>query len=182
MGAAGRGEEAQRLRWTAFEERLSAERLREFLKRLPDFEDVEAEERAMAHALAFRSFAAALAFLVGWLDAARAARLLLARSAEIDGDLYELLEPAARLLEAKHPLAATLLRRAMVENTLKGAKSGRYRHAARHLLECRALAAVIGDFGTFETHEVFLGRLRAEHGRKAGFWAAVGEAAGDRGL
>jgi hypothetical protein len=178
LEAAGRGDEAQRLRWAAFEERLSAERLRECLKRLPDFEDVEAEEQAMAHAMTFRSFAAALAFLVGWPDAARAARLVVARHAEIDGDLYELLEPAARLLEGRHSLAAILVRRAMVEDTLEGAKSSRYRHAARHLLECRSLAAGIGDFGAFETHETFLGRLRAVHGRKAGFWGAVSEASG----
>ena len=31
--------------------------------------------------------------------------------------LYHLLDPAARLIEGKHPLAATLLRRAMVEDT-----------------------------------------------------------------
>jgi hypothetical protein len=68
---------------------------------------------------------------------------VLARASEIDGNLYHLLDPAARLIEGKHPLAATLLRRAMIEDTLDGAKSTRYKHAARHLLECRSLAAGI---------------------------------------
>jgi hypothetical protein len=35
------------LRWSAFEERLSVERLRTYLMVLPDFDDVLAEERAM---------------------------------------------------------------------------------------------------------------------------------------
>ena len=181
LEATGRQDEAQRLRWAAFEERLSADRLRAYLKRLPDFDDVEAEERAMKHALGFKSFSTALGFFTGWPDQARAAQLVLARASEIDGNLYHLLDPAARLIEGKHPLAATLLRRAMIEDTLDGAKSTRYKHAARHLLECRSLAAGTRDFGTFETHDAFVSRLRAKHGRKTGFWSQVSEVSGDRG-
>jgi hypothetical protein len=176
----GKKDEAQRLRWAAFEQRLSVGQLRAYLKRLPDFEDVEAEERAMKHALGFRSFSAALGFLTEWPDQARAAQLVLARASEIDGNLYYLLGPAARLIEGKHPLAATLLRRAMIEDTLEGAKSTRYKHAARHLLECQSLAPSIKDFGAFETHEAFVSRLRAEHGRKTGFWTQVSEVSGGR--
>jgi hypothetical protein len=76
LDAAGQKEQAQQLRWTAFEERLSAIQLRAYLKNLPDFDDVEAEERAMRHALDFRSFPAALDFLRGWPDQASAARLV----------------------------------------------------------------------------------------------------------
>jgi hypothetical protein len=78
----------------------------------------------------------------------------------------------ARWLEGSHPLAATLLRRAMIEDTLDGAKSKRYRHAARHLAECQSLASIIRDYGQFETHEAFVARLRAGHSRKSGFLAA----------
>jgi hypothetical protein len=69
----------------------------------------------------------------------------------------------------------------MIEDTLDGAKSTRYKHAARHLLECRSLAAGTRDFGTFETHDAFVSRLRARHGRKTGFWSQVSEVSGDRG-
>lgn len=178
LEATGRTEDAQRLRWAAFEERLSADRLRIYLKGLPDFDDVEAEERAMKHALGFRSFSAAINFFTGWPDPARTAQLVVARASEIDGNLYHLLDPAARLIEGKHPLAATILRRAMIEDTLDGAKSTRYKHAARHILECRSLLAGIQDFGTVETHEAFVGRLRSRHGRKTGFWSLLSEASG----
>jgi hypothetical protein len=180
LDATGKKDAAQKARWAAFEERLSEEQLRAFLKRLPDFEDVEAEERAMKHALAFKSFPIALGFFTGWPDQARAAQLVLARHKEINGNLYYLLDPAARAIEGKQPLAATLLRRAMIEDTLDGAKSTRYKHAARHLLECQSLAAGIQDFGAFETHDAFVQRLRAQHGRKSGFWAQVSEASGAR--
>jgi hypothetical protein len=159
LEATGKKDEGQRLRWAAFEERLSADRLRAYLKRLPDFDDVEAEERGMKHALGFTSFAAALGFFVEWPNQSQAAQLVLARTSEINGNLYYLLDPAAQLIESKHPLAATLLRRAMIEDTLNGAKSTRYKHAARHLLECQSLAAGIRDFAGFETHEAFVSRF-----------------------
>jgi hypothetical protein len=86
----------------------------------------------------------------------------------------------ARQIEGKHPLAATLLRRAMIDDTLEGAKSSRYKHAARHLLECQSLAMMIRDYGTFETDETFNSRLRASHARKTGFWKQVAELSGTR--
>lgn len=173
LDATGRAEQAQQIRWAAFEERLSAEHLRAYLKALPDFEDVVAEERAMQHALAFRSAPVALHFFHTWPAPRQAAHLVLERHAEVDGNHYYLLDPAARWLEGTHPLAATLLRRAMIEDTLDSAKSKRYRHAARHLAECRSLASLIGDYGQFETHEAFAARLRARNGRKTGFWTQV---------
>lgn len=178
LDATGQPEQAQQLRWAAFEDRLSAPQLRAHLKRLPGFEDVEAEDRAKQHALGFRSFSAALHFFQEWRDQAHAAQLVFTRAPEIDGNLYFLLDQAARLIEGRHPLAATLLRRAMIEDTLDGAKSTRYKHAARHLLECASLAPGIQDFGAFEAHDAFVGRRRAKHGRKTGFWGQVGEASG----
>jgi uncharacterized protein DUF6880 len=50
LEALGRGDEAQAARWSCFERALSAEHLRAYLKRLPDFEDGEAEARALDHA------------------------------------------------------------------------------------------------------------------------------------
>ena len=43
LDALGRGDEAQAARWSCFERSLSATHLRAYLKRLPDFDDIEAE-------------------------------------------------------------------------------------------------------------------------------------------
>jgi hypothetical protein len=59
-----------------------------------------------------------------------------------------------------------------------GTKSSRYKHAARHLLECQSLAPMIPDYGAFEPHDTFLSRLRARHGRKTGFWNQFAEVSG----
>lgn len=88
----------------------------------------------------------------------------------MDGNFYEIFTSAANALEANHPLAATILRRAMIGFTLNAARSTRYRHAARHLLECASLSGSIEDFGRFEPHEEYLARLKAEHGHKTALW------------
>jgi hypothetical protein len=169
----GRGDEAQAARWSCFERALSAEHLRAYLKRLPDFDDVETEERALDYAERYASLLQALAFLVSWPALDRAARLVTGRAAELDGDHYEILAPAADALAAKHPLAATLVLRAMITFTLTKARSSRYRHAARHFMECESFASAIKEFGTFETHAAYAVRLKAEHGRKSGFWKLI---------
>jgi hypothetical protein len=173
MEALERKDEAQAFRWQCFERALNSTHLRAYLKRLPDFADVEAEERAMSYALKFPSVHQALAFLVSWPALDKAAGLVFERSGELDGDHYEILSPAADALAAKHPLAATLLLRAMIDFALRENRVKRYRHAARHLAECASLAAAIGDFGGFEPHERYRTRLKAEHGRKTSFWTLI---------
>jgi hypothetical protein len=81
--------------------------------------------------------------------------------------------PAAEALSERHPLAATLALRAMIDFTLSKARSKRYRYAAQHLAECAGLADRIEDYGTFEPHGVYVARLKQEHGRKSGFWTRV---------
>jgi hypothetical protein len=173
MEALGRADEAQTFRWQCFERTLNAAHLRAYLKRLPDFDDVETEERAMSFALGFPSVHQALAFLVSWPALDKAAALVIQRSGELNGNHYEILSPAADVLAARHPLAATLLLRAMIDFSLKENRVKRYRHAARHLAECASLASAIGDFGTVEPHERYSNRLLQEHGRKTSFWTLV---------
>lgn len=171
LDAVGRAAEAQGLRWRAFELRLDAQRLKDYLSRLPDFEDVEAEERAVAYARRHPDFLQALAFLVNWQALGEAAALTLERAQDINGDYFYILSPAAERLASKHPLAATLLLRAMIDFTLKEARAKRYKHAARHLLECESLAGQIADHGQFKTHADYIAGLKAAHPRKTGFWS-----------
>jgi len=159
--------------WATFEETLSARALRKYLELLPDFEDIEAEEQALAHVESYLHTGAALSFLIEWPARDRAARLVLARAEALDGNAYHRLSDAADALEAAHPLAATVMRRAMVRDTLDGGKSKRYRHAARHLTECEASDAVINDYTPFPTHRQFVETLKEKHGRKYGFWQLV---------
>ncbi|OYW88959.1 MAG: hypothetical protein B7Z20_01305 [Sphingobium sp. 32-64-5] len=172
LDARGCVDEAQNERWAAFEQNLSAEYLRAFIKRLPDFDDGEAENRALAYVGQYPDFHQALAFLVDWPAHGRAAELALARHGEMDGNHYGLLTPAADALEQNHPLAATLMLRAMIDFSLDRARSTRYRHAARHLQTCEYLARRIETFGDHPAHDGYVAQLRLRHGRKSGFWNA----------
>lgn len=178
LDATGEPEKAQQIRWDSFEKHLLADRLRDYLKRLPDFDDVIAEEKAMAHALTFSNMISALDFFIQWPAYHHAARLIAQRPTEIDGNAYYLLTPAARALEGNHPLAAVLLRRAMINDTLDRAKSTRYRHAARHLAECQSLDSAIPDYAELGDHAAFLASLQDKHRRKEGFWGRVREFSG----
>ncbi|MGC5799440.1 hypothetical protein J4O76_20530 [Sphingomonas sp. NFX23] len=96
----------------------------------------------------------------------------MARTDELDGDHYGLLTPSADALEQRHPLAATLLLRAMIDRSLDAAKYKRYGHAARHLKTCEHLARRIDDFARHRNHAEYVTDLKQHHGRKTGFWDA----------
>ena len=64
-----------------------------------------------------------------------------------------------------YQLAATLVLRSMIDFALTNSRSSRYKHAARHLMECSSLASAIDDFGEYEAHDAYEARLGREHGR-----------------
>ncbi|MBY4608819.1 hypothetical protein K6M90_14305 [Rhizobium sp. 9T] len=173
LDALGRGEEAQAYRWQCFEQSLNGEHLRAFLRKLADFDDIEAEEKALAFAHGFPDVHRALAFFLAWPAHAEAAKLISRRQAELDGNLYELMTPAAEMLQEKHPLAATMLLRSMIGFALDYGRSSRYRHAARHLAECGSLAPHIDDFGSARPHDAYVAELKRQHGTKHGFWSLM---------
>ncbi len=166
----GREEDAQSLRWSAFERDFDPDILRAYLKKLPDFEDDEAEARALDLVAAAEDVHRAVAFLIQWPALRRAAILIEERQREFDGNIYYSLGPAADALETTEPLAATLLLRPMIDYALTHAKSSRYKHAARHLQTCEALSGVIDSWGDVEPHAAFVARLRRYHSRKDQFW------------
>jgi hypothetical protein len=53
LEALGRNDEAQAFRWACFEKSLNDEHLRAYIRRLPDFDDIDAEERGLAFASYF---------------------------------------------------------------------------------------------------------------------------------
>lgn len=170
LEALGRPDDAQQHRWQVFCDTLAIPPLRDYLRRLDDFADVEAEQRALAVVEQHASPLAALQFLVFWPALPRAARFVLAHRQAWDGDDYALHEPAAERLSAGHPLAATLLLRAMVVFALSTGRTRRYRYAAEHLRQCDLLDARIDDWQGVEPHTSFAGRLRETYAQSRSFW------------
>ncbi len=173
LEALDRRDEAQQLRWTCFQAELSARHLRDYLQRLPDFEDVEAEEQALDLAQAHANPHGALRFLLTWPDLRRAAALVIQHAEFWDGNAYDLYGPAAEQLEASHPLASTALLRAMVTFTLEMGRPKRYRYAAQHLRRCGELAGRIERWEPLAHHTLYEAELRRQFGRKYSFWELV---------
>ena len=165
--------EAQSVRIDHFKLTLSASHLQDYLRNLPDLDDMEAEVEALQHAESFKGFLTSLRFLVNWPALDLAARVVLLHASKIDGDNYEILSPSAEALSDKFPLAATALLRSMIDFSLTNARTGRYGHAARHFLQCEDLSKHIESYGALETHEDYYARLMLKHGRKDRFWSLV---------
>ena len=171
LAALGRKDEVQALRWATFERMLNTEHLRAYLKELPDFEDFDAEQKALAIAAGHKLADLALEFLIDWPALDCAAALVRERISDLDGRAYDTLRPAAQALEEKYPAAATLLYRHMVESVLDRASSKQYPYAARDLVSAMRVTARVPPDAAIEGGATYLSRLRKLHSRKHGFWA-----------
>lgn len=172
--ALGHDDDAQTHRWSCFCETLNTKHLRDYLSLLPDFEDVEAEDDAKRHVLTYHTLSTALEFCLQWPDLLTAARLVETRATDVNGDHYTLLTSAAEALRQRHPLAAVLLWRSMIDHALEQGRATRYSHAADHLSDCASIDLEIADYHTFSNHVQYLEQLQAQHGMKSSFWAKVG--------
>lgn len=173
LEALGQSQDAQAHRWASFSATLNARHLRDYLKTLPDFDDVEAEELAMTHVAMDPDFSAALRFCINWPDLLTAARMIEDRASEIDGERFVMLGTAAEVLRARHPRAAVLLWRAMIDTTLARGRSAQYGQAAELLTECALLDAQIPNYEPFPNHDSYLQTLQDDHGHKSSFWSKV---------
>ncbi|MGH6979472.1 MAG: DUF6880 family protein, partial [Brevundimonas sp.] len=85
-----------------------AQPLRDYLARLPDFDDVEALDRAFAHAAVHPDFEAAMRLLMDWPAHREAAKLVLARPKDARRLRANAADWASRLAQ-RHPEAADIL-------------------------------------------------------------------------
>ena len=171
--ALGRKDEAQAVRLDRFRQTLGADYLRAYLKRLPDFDDIEAEDEWLDWTKGFGDANAALSLLVAWPSLERAADLVRLRATEMDGNAAEALTYAADRLSSRYPLAALLLHRQIVEASLISIREQAHVAAALPYLEAESLAKHIDDFGRYDPHEVWFKKLERTYARRSAFWKAL---------
>lgn len=169
----GQNEDAQEHRWSSFLETLNVDHLRDYLKGLPDFDDVEAQDQAKAHVLEYPDAARALQFCLLWPDLLTASHLICARADEIGSDTPSRTAHAVEALRLRHPLAAMLVLRGGIDHILDHAQSFRYGDAADALADCAALDTDILDYMGFPTHDQFISLLRSQYQRHLAFWKKV---------
>ncbi|CAN5396610.1 hypothetical protein BH10PSE2_BH10PSE2_13080 [soil metagenome] len=158
LEAEGRSDDALAARWTMFERTLAEAPLRAILAGLPDFEDVVALDRALAHAAGYPDATRGLAFLMAWPAHREAAEMVMARAPELRGSADDVPLWAARL-EGRYPAAAlSLLRsRALALTRLGGAAT----EVEALVAEAAALAEVSEAADHVGAHAEFLTDLQA---------------------
>jgi hypothetical protein len=173
LEALGHKQKAQAFRLACFERNLNADLLRAYIKRLPDFDDEEALDKALLYAQYYLDLTKAISFLIAWPALSHASTRIIKDARKLDGNDYEWPTDLARTLDDKHPLAATLARRAMIHFALTKAKTKRYKYVARHIRECAASTAHIDDWHGHEDHQNWLAPLIDAHPRKFEVWDLV---------
>jgi hypothetical protein len=110
LARSGDATAAQAARWSLFEQTLSVAILKAFTRQLEDFEDVEAEARAIAYASQHQDIRRGLGFLMEWPALFEAAQMIQARASEIDVD-PEAAQLWAGKLRSRYPAASEILLR-----------------------------------------------------------------------
>ncbi len=170
LDALGQPAEAQSCRLEGYHNTLDANLLRQYLKRLPDFDDIEAEDAALDFAAHSADGDRALELLIKWPSLDRAASFVLSRASSITLNDEDLLLLAIGKLAPRYPLAAVVLLRKLVNGVLMNHRTQDYGRAAEYLSESEHLSQRIEDFGGIETHKAYLARLHANFRHRNEFW------------
>ena len=173
LEALDRKGEAQSVRLERFRRTLEADYLRAYLKRLPDFDDIEAEDEELDRVKMWPDANAALGLLVAWPSFDRAANLVIDRVREMDGHDAERLTYAADRLSSRYPLAALLLQRQIVEARLAALGDTAHEAAVLPFLEAESLARHIDDFGRHDPHDTWRKKLANTYARRTVFWKGL---------
>jgi hypothetical protein len=175
LEALGDKSAAQELRWSAFEATLDADILREHVAALDDFAEFETMDRAFAVAKSTKSCYAALDFLLSWPNLDQAAELVILHRKHWSGAFHKILLEAADALERAHPVAATILYRALLDDILEKSKNKAYAHGAVYF---QALEDLTPRFTALpgidiENPPSYRAGIQKIHGRKSGFWSLL---------
>lgn len=164
LEAEGRLPEADEARWARFARTLSADDLRVLIARLPDFEDVEALDRAFEMAATHPDAMRGLAFLMAWPALREAAALAVDRAGEIRGGHDDLPLWVGRLV-GRHPLAALILVRARARALLMLGPDVAGEVQAL-VSEAEAIWSTLGEDASATDHETFAAGLQSEARRR----------------
>lgn len=159
LDAEGRSDEAQTARWIAFERTLSETPLRAHITRLADFDDVEAIDRALAHAVGWYDATRGLAFLMNWPALLEAATMILARGDELRATAEDTALWSGRL-ENRYPNAALALVRSRAK-ALSRQGLGRTDEVRTLSAEAAAMTELPGALNGVPSHAEFIDELEA---------------------
>jgi len=166
-------EEAQAIRWREFERTLSTVALRAYIAKLDDFAEFDELDKAFDLVRKSSDIYPALAFFIDWPKLDMAASYVMQHAGKWNGQMYHILADAADALSADHPVAATVLYRALLKNILDRGVSAAYLHGATYLAALHSLKDRLPRELPFVSHDDFVDEIQRKHGRKYGFWELI---------
>ena len=172
----GKDQEVRQLLWKRFERYLSAEDFLAYLKHASEEDRQVANSKALGLAKEHSNLGVALGFLVDiklW-DEVESMIVENAKNNSLDGYDYSRYRKLSTTLDKQEkPLAATLLRRTLVEEVLSRAQSKYYHYGVSDLKKADDFSQSVTDWRGFDDHQGFLEKLKAEHHRKHAFWSKL---------
>ncbi len=147
---------------------------KDYLDILDENEKKQAQEEAINFAEKATDFARDVVMLLALNEAERAQKVVLNNSVEAANCYYSyLLDFAKQFEKTDFPLAAISCYRHLLLDILARAKSKSYGHAVKYYKKLIQLNLVTPDYGSLDTHDSFLRRLKIEHARKRSFWTKL---------
>lgn len=170
----GDTDKAKTVIWDRFKRHLDVDDYLHYLKLASADEKETAKIEALNIARAEKYISKSFEFLhqINEYDAIET--LFHERESEVNGsDYYVYRKLSTNLHKHGKHLVAALLRRKLVESVLDRARSKSYRYAASDLKLSGDYAAEVKDWGDYASHDIFIEKLKTDHGRKYGFWSLI---------
>jgi hypothetical protein len=171
--ALGKTDEVTKVSWDIFRRHRCTETLNELLVQIGEDKRAEVVYKEVDVIMASKELNITDAkFLIDVGEARCAQDYVVERREQVDGEQYYHLPPLAEHFEVKGLfLAAVVIYRALLEANLSKALSKYYSHSVRYLRRLDALAERVNDWRMIESHDLYIQKIRQQHGRKPAFWA-----------
>ncbi|MBN9542554.1 MAG: hypothetical protein J0G32_01995 [Alphaproteobacteria bacterium] len=166
----GEYEQAQEILLTWFNEKFSAEIYIQILKNADQEFKEEFKNGTIEKAFAYYDTHKALRFLMEIKEFEHMAEFIKTNYKKLSGKEYEVLRPAADIIQNLDPLAATILYRKMIDSVLHASDYKYYSYTAKDLLSCKILSNEIDNWQFLEAHEDYFNRIYNNHKRKYSLW------------
>lgn len=171
----GQTAELQIAAWQNFSEYPEKDRFEELVSLVGEERRPELEEKAVQLVTDSPEFRPQSALLLMALEREPLAEeYVLRRHEQLKDALYTYLSELAQAFKvADYFLASTLCYRALLVDILERGRSKAYHHAADYFQALCDMDDYVAEWRGFSRHASFVRELKAQHGRKLGFWRRV---------
>jgi hypothetical protein len=172
----GEDDKAQKVLWKRFESLLLSQDYLEYIKLSSEEERKIALAKAIELTKAQDNIAVSLQFLYNIQEYDLIENLIFENTKQLNAYDYSLYRKLSTdLAKNGKYLAATLLRRELVNNVLTKAISKYYKYAVSDLKKAREFSFKVTDWHNFDDHAGFMEVIEENHKRKTAFWHKVNE-------